>query len=56
MPSFRCTDIGLICAFQANAKSEEELMRKIAEHVAKTHHVNMVPPELTAKIKRAIKK
>jgi predicted small metal-binding protein len=56
MPSFKCTDIGMVCAFEANAKTEDELMKKIGEHAAKAHNITTVPPELMTKIKKAIKK
>jgi predicted small metal-binding protein len=56
MPSFKCTDIGMACPFETNAKTEDELMKKIAEHAAKAHDIKTVPPELAAKIKKAIKK
>jgi predicted small metal-binding protein len=35
MPSFECKDIGMSCPFEATAKTEDELMNKIAEHAAK---------------------
>jgi len=56
MPSFKCKDIGMACPFETNAKTEDELMKKIAEHAAKAHDIKTVPPELMAKIKKAIKK
>lgn len=56
MPSFKCTDIGMACPFEASAKSEDELMKKIAEHAAKAHNIKTVSPELMTKIKKAIKK
>jgi len=56
MPSFRCKDIGMDCAFEATARTEEELMKKILEHAAKAHNMKMVPPDVLAKIKNAIKR
>ena len=56
MPSFKCTDIGMACPFTTSAKTEDELMKKIAEHAAKAHDMKTVPPEVMAKIKKAIKK
>ena len=32
MPSFKCSDTGMACPFQASAPNEAELMKKIAKH------------------------
>jgi len=56
MPSFKCKDIGLDCPFEASAKTEDELMKKIAEHAGKEHGMKTVPDDTMAKIKKAIKK
>lgn len=42
------------CEFQAEALSDEELLRKVAEHARTAHGVTEVSPELLAKIKDAI--
>jgi len=57
MPSFKCKDLGMKCDFEATAKTEEELMKKITEHATKVH--NMKPPfplDMMQKVKKAIKK
>ena len=56
MPSFVCKDIGMDCKFQTSAPTEAELMKKIAEHAKSVHKIDPVPPDLIAKIKKAIKK
>jgi predicted small metal-binding protein len=56
MPSFKCKDIGLDCKFEASAKTQDELMKKIATHAASAHNMKTVPPETMTKIKKAIKK
>jgi predicted small metal-binding protein len=56
MPSFLCKDIGMDCKFQTSAPTEAELMKKIAEHAKSVHKIDPVPPDLIAKIKKAIKK
>jgi predicted small metal-binding protein len=56
MPSFKCKDIGMDCPFEVTAPTEAELMKKIGEHAAKAHAMMVVPPDLLAKIKGAIKK
>ena len=55
MPSFKCKDIGLKCAFEATAKTQDELMKKISTHAASAHNMKIVPPETMTKIKKAIK-
>jgi len=57
MPSFKCKDIGMACPFEATAKTEDELMKKIADHAAAAHNMKPpFPPEMMANIKKAIKK
>jgi predicted small metal-binding protein len=56
MPSFKCKDIGMDCPFETTAKTNEELMQKIATHAASVHGIKDVPPDLMVKIKGAIKK
>ena len=56
MPSFVCRDIGMDCKFQTSAPTEAELMKKIAEHAKSVHKIDPVPPDLMAKIRKAIKK
>ena len=56
MPSFKCKDIGMSCGFEATAKTNEELMTKIAEHASKAHGMKTIPPDVMAKVKNAIKK
>jgi predicted small metal-binding protein len=56
LPSFKCKDIGLDCPFEATAATEDELMKKISAHAASVHNMKTVPPDMMAKIKKAIKK
>ncbi len=44
------------CGFEATAKTDEELMKKIADHAAAVHNMKTVPPDVMTKIKNAIKK
>jgi len=55
MPSFKCSDIGMPCKFEATAKTEPELMKKIAEHAKTAHQIDPIPADLLAKVKKAIK-
>lgn len=56
MPSFVCKDLGMDCGFKANAPTEAELMKKIAEHAKSAHKIDPVTPDLVEKIKKVIKK
>jgi predicted small metal-binding protein len=56
MPSFKCKDLGMNCPFETTAKTEEELLKKIAEHASKVHNMKTISPDMMAKIKKAIKK
>ncbi len=55
MPSFVCKDIGMDCPFKADAPTEAELMKKIADHAKSVHMMDKVPPDVLVKIKKAIK-
>jgi len=55
MKSFACKDIGMDCDFVAKAKTEEQLLKKIAEHAKKAHNMQTVDDATMAKIKAAIK-
>ncbi len=56
MPSFKCKDIGMSCNFEVTARTEDELMKKIAEHADKAHNMKTIPPDVMSKVKKAIKK
>ncbi len=56
VPTFKCIDIGLSCSFEATAKTEDEVMKKVADHAAKAHNMKTIPPDVMPKIKKAIKK
>jgi predicted small metal-binding protein len=56
MPSFKCKDVGMNCPFEAKAKTEEELLKKIAEHASKVHNMKTISPDMMTKVKKAIKK
>jgi len=56
MYSFKCKDTGMACKFETTAKTEAELMTKIAEHADKAHNMKQIPPDVMQKVKKAIKK
>ena len=50
-----CEDAGKDCGWSATAETEEELMKKVAEHVAEEHKDIQITPEVEANIKSLIK-
>jgi predicted small metal-binding protein len=50
-----CGDLVPGCSFTATAATDEELMKKVADHAATAHGLTEVTPELAAKVKTAIK-
>ncbi len=53
--SISCSDTGSNCGWSVTAETEEDLMKKVAQH-AKEHHKDMeITPEVIAKIKSIIK-
>ena len=50
-----CNDVVPGCPFTATAATEEELLKKVAEHASQVHGVAEVTPELAAQVKSAIK-
>jgi predicted small metal-binding protein len=51
----RCKDVGMDCDFEARAETEEELLKKVAEHAGTTHDMKEIPEEVLAKVRAAIK-
>ena len=50
-----CADLIPGCSFTAEAATEDELLQKVAAHAAHDHGVREVTPELSAKVKAAIR-
>lgn len=51
----RCRDVGVDCDHVIRAETEEELMKKVAEHAKTVHAMTEISPDLAAKVKAAIK-
>lgn len=51
----RCRDVGMDCDFEAKAETEEDLLKKVAEHAGTTHDMTEIPEEVLAKVRAAIK-
>lgn len=52
---FACASIVPECSFTATARTEEELLQKVAAHAAHDHGITEITPEVSAKVKAAIK-
>ncbi len=51
----RCRDVGLDCDFEARGNTEDEVLHQAAAHARSAHQITEMPPELTAKVKAAIR-
>ncbi len=51
----RWRDVGMYCDFVARAETEEEILKKAAEHVQAVHGAKEIPEELVEKIRAAIR-
>ena len=54
--SVACKDVGMNCGFKAEASTEGELLKKVAQHAKDEHGMTTVDPATLAKVKSAIKK
>jgi predicted small metal-binding protein len=51
----RCRDVGMDCDFVARADSEEEILKKAAEHAAAKHDMKEIPEEVLSQVRAAIR-
>ena len=51
----RCRDVGMDCDFVARAETEEEILKKAAEHADEVHNLQEIPEEVLAKVRAAIR-
>jgi predicted small metal-binding protein len=50
----RCRDVGLDCDFEIRAETEEEILKKAAEHAQTTHNME-ITAEIVEKVRAAIR-
>jgi predicted small metal-binding protein len=50
-----CGDVVPGCTFEASAKTEDELVKKVVAHAAEAHGITEVTPELAGRVKAAIR-
>ena len=53
--ALRCRDVGMDCDFVARAETEEEILKKAAEHAATAHEMKEIPEEVLEKVRAAIR-
>jgi predicted small metal-binding protein len=51
----RCRDVGMDCDFVARGNTEDEILKKAAEHARTSHNMNEIPPELLSKVRSVIR-
>jgi predicted small metal-binding protein len=51
----RCRDVGIDCDFVARADSEEEILKKAAEHAAAAHDMKEISEEVLSQVRAAIR-
>jgi predicted small metal-binding protein len=55
MKAMHCGDLMKGCDFVARGATEDEVLKKAAEHAKTTHGIDNITPELAQKVKAAIK-
>ncbi len=50
-----CKDVGTDCDFVACGKTEEEVLRKTAEHARTGHNMKEIPKDIYEKVRSAIR-
>jgi predicted small metal-binding protein len=55
MRTFTCKQSGMNCSFKAIGNTDNELARKIIDHMESDHNMQVIPPEHLMKVKNAIK-
>ena len=54
--SIACKDVGADCSFTAEAETEEDLLKKVAQHAQEAHGMTSIDAATLAKVKGAIKR
>ncbi len=50
-----CKDLGVDCDFVARGETEQEVLQQCAKHGKEVHGMEEIPPELMAKVQKAIR-
>ena len=51
----RCREVGVDCDFSTHAGTEEEILKKAAEHARTAHGMEEIPDALLVKVRAAIR-
>ena len=51
----RCRDVGMDCAFVAQANTEEEILQQAATHARLVHNMQEIPAEVITAVRAAIR-
>ena len=51
----KCSDVNPGCDFEIRGNSEDEVLRKAAEHAKTAHNMQSIPPDLLSKARGAIR-
>jgi len=51
----KCRDVGMDCNFEVRAKTEEEILKKAAEHAKTVHNMKDKTKEVVEKVRAAIR-
>lgn len=54
MKTLRCRDVGFDCAAVMRAETEDEVLRRLAEHAKIVHNLSEISEQAIAKIRKAI--
>ena len=51
----KCNDVNPGCSFEALGNSEEEILKKAAEHAKTAHNMREIPADVLSKVRGAIR-
>ncbi len=53
--TFACKDMGFECNFVARAKTDKDLLVKVAQHARQTHNIEKVDSDMERKVLSVVK-
>jgi predicted small metal-binding protein len=51
----KCNDINPGCSFEARGNTDEDVLKKVAEHAKAAHNMEEIPPDVLDKARSAIR-
>ncbi len=55
MKSLNCRDVGMNCDWKTQGQTEDEVVKKAAEHARNVHKMNPIPPDVERKVRSSIR-